>query len=306
MHVSGWLMNLTAKSLAESVDVRTMTHIARKFIHNYDLNERTGISWNISIPNQTAAKQIVKDMRDNELLLQMVNYLFELDENGMMGRKITIPHLRQISRELTKAGFIYDEEFKMFVEDPRVKRTVNWGVLRENEEYLFTFLRIDIVANSSLVRKYPDDIIHTTYSDLRSIVENAVERRNGRIWNWEGDGGLIAFYFSHKNTRAALSAMEIVHELFIYNLLRCKIKEHLKIRMAVHSGQCPFNRNYENVSSDTLKELQEIESKYTKPNSVTFSSNVHIMLDQKIAAQLDPVKSGSNSSFYRYELKLEK
>jgi hypothetical protein len=48
------------------------------------------------------------------------------------------------------------------------------------------------------VRKYPADVIEKTYEDLRLMVEGAIDKRNGRIWSWEGDGGLVAFFFSHK------------------------------------------------------------------------------------------------------------
>jgi class 3 adenylate cyclase len=178
--------------------------------------------------------------------------------------------------------------------------------LRELEEYIFTFLSIDIVGNSGLVRKYPDKMIQKTYSDLRKIVQDAVEKRNGRIWNWEGDGGLSAFYFSHKNNAASLSAMEIIHELFLYNLIRCRLDEPLRVRIAVHSGPSEFRYNFEDIKSDTIKNIEEIESKYTKPNSVTYSNNVYHMLDNILAEQLSPVKSDKDSSFFKYELKWEK
>lgn len=104
------------------------------------------------------------------------------------------------------------------------------------------------------------------------------EKRNGRIWNWEGDGGLAAFYFSQKNNSAVLSAMEIIHELFIYNMVGCRMDERLKVRIAVHSGPCQYRHNFEDISSDTIKKIVEIEFKYTKPDSVTFSSSVYLTL----------------------------
>jgi hypothetical protein len=274
--------------------------------HCSDIYKRTGYPQNLPIPNKNAAAQIVKDVRDNGLFLHFVDLLIGVSEGGLMGRKYRVPHLREILAEINKAGFLYDPEFKMFVENPRIRKTKNWGILRELEEYIFTFLSIDIVGNSDLVRKYPDKIIQKTYSDLRKIVQDAVEKRNGRIWNWEGDGGLIAFYFSHKNNAASLSAMEIIHELFLYNLIRCRLDEPLRVRIAVHSGPSEFRYNYEDIKSDTIKNIEEIESKYTKPNSVTYSNNVYHMLDNILAEQLSPIKSDKDSSFFKYELKWEK
>jgi len=305
MRVSVRLMSLTTRALAESMDVHTMTHLARRLIRNYDLHKSIGFPRNIAVPNKDAASQIVNDIKDRDLFLQFVNLLMEIRQTGLMGRKYKIPYLRDIFGEITKSGFMYDNEFKMFIENPGVRKTRNWGVLREFEEYIFTFMRIDIVSNSDLVRQYPKEVIKTTYSDLRQIVRDSIEKRNGRIWNWEGDGGLIAFYFSAKNDHAVLSAMEIIHEIYIYNMAKSKLKEPIRVRLAVHSGQCEFRNNYEDIKSETITKIIEIESKFTKPDSLTVSSNVYRMLDHMIASQLKPLKVYNNTLCYKYELKWE-
>jgi hypothetical protein len=38
-------------------------------------------------------------------------------------------------------------------------------------------------------------------------VVTAVYRRNGRVWRWEGDGGVLAFLFGDKNVQAALAGI---------------------------------------------------------------------------------------------------
>ena len=215
MRVSGWLLQLATRALAESMDVRSMIHLARRFIRNYDLYERMGFSRNMSIPNKDAARQIVRDMNESELMFDFVTMLIKIRESGLGGRKYGIPYLSEMLVEIRKAGLIYDKDSNMFLEDPRVMQTMNWGVLREFEEYIFTFLRIDIVGNSTLVRQNPKDVIQKTYSDLRTIVQTSIIKRNGRIWNWEGDGGLVSFYLSNKNLHWVMIAMEILHENYI-------------------------------------------------------------------------------------------
>ena len=305
MRVSGWLVHLTTRALAESMDIRTMTHLVRRMIPNYDIYERTGFPSNIAVPNKNAAQQIVSDLKQSELLLPFINLLIEIGDTGFMGRRYKVPHLREIVAEISKAGFVYDSQFKMFVEDSLVRKTSNWGVLRENEEYIFTLLRLDIVANSDLVRRYPQKQVQSTYSDLRIIVQSAVEKRNGRLWNWEGDGGLGAFYFSQKNNAAALSAIEIIHELFMYNHLSCTLEEPLRVRIAVHSGHCQFRNNFEEFNNDTLKQIIEMESKHTTPDTVTFSSNVYTMLDPYIAEQLVSLETSQEGMLYFYSLRWE-
>ena len=305
MRVSGWLMHLVTRALSESMDVRSMIHLARRFIRNYDIHERTGFSNNISIPNKDAAQQIVRDMCDSELMLDLVAMLIKIHEKGLSGRQYRIPYLNDMLGEIRKSGLIYDEESSMFFEDPRVMQTMNWGVLREFEEYIFAFLRFDIVGNSSLVRQNPENTIQQTYSDLRSIVQSAIIKRNGRIWNWEGDGGLVSFYFSNKNVHAVLSAMEILHELYIYNQVRCRLNKPLRVRMAVHNGLCQFRHNFEDIKSDTIKKIMHMESKCTKADTVSISSAVYQMLSQTLVYNLQQLKLDNDSPYYCYELRWE-
>jgi len=305
MRVSGWLLHLTNRALAESMDVRSMIHLARRFIRNYDLYERMGFSRNISIPSKDAARQIIQDMKESELVLEFVSTLIKIHESGLGGRKYRVPYLGEMVSEIRKSGLIYDKHTSMFYEDPRVMQTMNWGVLRENEEYIFTFLRIDIVGNSTLVRQHAEDVIKTTYSDLRTIVQTSIIKRNGRIWNWEGDGGLVAFYLSNKNIHAVISAMEILHELHIYNLVRSVLNNPLRVRMAVHSGLCQFRHNFEDIKSDTIKKIMHLESSCTKPDSISVSSAVYQMLNQTMIEQLRQVSSDTELPYYCYELRWE-
>jgi len=302
MQIGGVVIYLAARSLAESMDVHTMTHLARRLIKDYDLYERAGFPRNIAIPNKDAAYQIVKDMKDQELFLPFVKLLIDIRETGLMGRKYRVPYLRDIVTELHNAGFILDRETGIFVENPAVRKTKNWGVLREFEEYIFTFLSIDIVDNSGLVKRYPRKKIEEVYAGFRTLVQNIVEKRCGRIWNWEGDGGLCAFYFFKKNNLAAHSAMEILHELYIYNLLN-QLEEPINVRIAVHSGPCQYRHDFEKIKSDTIQKTIEIEAIYTAPNSATFSQTVYCMLDHIIAVQLIPLQTEGNGTYYSYQLK---
>lgn len=306
MKPSGWLMHLTARALTESMDVRSMIHLVRRLIPNYDLGERTGFSDDISMPDKDVAIQIVRDLTQKDLMLDFIVRLIDVQESGLGGRKYNIPHLQEILGEIRKAGLIYDEDSRMFFEDPRIRRTRNWGVLRENEEYNFTFLKIDIAGNSILVRENPADVIQTTYSDLRSIVQVSSEKRNGRIWKWEGDGGLVAFYFASKDIKAVLSAMEIVHELHLYNIMKCRLNKPLQVRIAVHSGSCRYFHNCDNIESDTIKKLIELEENCTQPDSITISKPVFNMVHQAMSQLLEPVSYGANTSYYTYRLKWEK
>lgn len=306
MQISTSLANLTARALAESLDMHTLKIVADKIFFSYDFYSKTGFSHNLAIPRQVAAKQLVNDVKDSGLFLNLIQVMVEIHSRGYMGKSFPIKNLREIISHLREKGIIYDQANKIFVEDPSVRRTKNWGTLIEGEQYHFAFLRMDIAGNSKLVREYPDDVIQATYSDFRDMVKDSVDKRNGRVWNWEGDGGLVAFFFSNKNMYATCAGMDIVHRLFLYNHTRCRLNEPLGVRLAVHSGIMDYTSSEEDLKrTDVIKTVMDMEANHTKPGTLTVSDVVVNTFCKSFLGQFNPVRIGNNRIYHNYTLRWE-
>ena len=306
MQIPSTLISLTTKALTEAMDVDAMIHLAKELVYNYDLYQRLGVHENMIIPRRDAALHIITDMVDLGLFYYLVSVLIRIQKYGFKGKMYKISHMNEILKRIDECGYIYDPENRMFVENPAMRRTKNWGALVEGVAYHLAFLRLDVAENSKLVRKYSDQIINATYTDLRKIVENSIDKRNGRIWNWEGDGGLVAFYFSNKDNLAALSGIEIINMLFIYNVLYCRLDEPLKVRIAVHSGLCMYTEDLEELmKDDVIKQTIHIESTYTKPNSLTLSNTVCSKLDPLLLNGLDDTPVDDPIRYASYSINLE-
>ena len=289
------------------MNVHDMKHLAKRIIPDYDLYKRTGFPKSFAIPSIDAAKQIVKDIIDSNLYFQLIQTLIHMNQEGFMGKRIRISYLNDIIKEIYSNGFLFDSENLIFVENPKVHKTRNWGSLQENESYSIALLSIDIIGNTRIVQKYSKEIVETTYTELDFIVQNAIDKRNGRFWMWEGDGGVIAFFFGNKNEDATLSAMEIMNNLFLYNRTICKLTEPLNIRISVHSGICEYtDKNDYFKKTGVMKTINEMEKSHSKANSICISYPVRMMLDGFIANQFLPLGSSNTSKFYRYELEWEK
>jgi hypothetical protein len=303
IRVSSSLKTACIKALC-IMDVQTIVHIATDLIPNYDIYARTGYRESMAIPGLQVAKQVVDDVIKKERFLLFVARLVQAQDKGIMGRRYRIPGLREIIKSTYALGFVFDTTNDMFVENSRHRKTRNWGVLEPGREYTITLLRLDICGNTELVRSYPKDIVENTYEDIRNIVTKTCESRNGRVWLWEGDGGIVAFCLSGKHTSAVLSAMDIVHSLFLYNRSECRLDEPLRTRIAVHAGDIEYTDNEEKMKKfELVKEIFEIE-RTTKPNTVNVSIVVKVMLDEILVSQLKPVDHRKNGHF-RYELTLE-
>jgi len=302
------LRTLSINSLTEALDIKTMLDLANIMMTGYDsdyIYNRTGFPRNMPMPPREVARQIVDDINSLNLYLDFVTVLIRLQEEGFKGRHYRIPYLRELLNDILEQGYIYESTRKMFIEDPDVRRTPNWGVLKLNEEYTISFLRVDIVGNSGLVRKYPSDLIRSTYADFRNIVTGISEKRDARIWNWEGDGGLAAFYFgSNIHQSAVLSGMEILNELFLYNRLYNQLDEALNIRIAVHSGPCNFFVNPTDLDrNETIITIKDLEQNNTDTDSLSISRTVFVMLDPLIARQFETIKRNEKTECYNYRIR---
>lgn len=302
MKVSARLQNFLVQALAQSMTVELMEQLAGRVIPGYDLHRQSGFPPQIPIPQRDAAQLIVKDMVRQGRLRRFTEVLIDVERNGIMGRSVAIRFLSRIITEIESLGFLYKEEYGLFVEGGEGLKTRGWGVLQEGLIYEFSFLRIDIAGNSQLVRKYPKAEVLKAYSDLRGLLTAVVERRDGRIWHWEGDGGIAAFLFGAKNVQAALAGMEMLLELFMYNLFRCSFAGDLHVRLAVHTGPCQFFGNFKEIRSDTLRRLEALEGQFAAPDSLIISPGVYSDMGTKLESFFRPVGTTKRNVLYQYSL----
>jgi class 3 adenylate cyclase len=306
MKVPARLSTLFVSALSQSMSVELMEKVARTVIPDYDVHERSGFPSSIPMPRADAARHILKDITREGYFLKLIEALIEVTSRGDMGREVRIPLLSRIVSEVEDQGYSYSREKGVFIEAGHGARTMGWGTLREGRSYEFALLRVDIAGSSELVRRYPKALIATVYGSLRDLVTRIAEKRDGRIWSWEGDGGLAAFYFMDKTIQATLCGMEIVHELLLQNLLSGALPEPLRVRLAVHAGPCRFLASAKESGGDTIRRVEMLESTYTAPGSLTVSPGVFTDLGSKLAPLFVPVPGPDNGSVYRYSLEWER
>ncbi len=300
------LENLVVRSLSRSLSVPHMVKLAQRIIPNYDIHARSGFPPNIPVPRVDAARQIFSDVNSRGFLLKLIESLIDVHYNGDMGREMPIQLLDRVVAEVEAQGYRYSVKEMVFVEAAHREKTMGWGTLHEGSMYEFAFLRADIVGNTKLVRTYEQDLVLGTFDRVRELIRRNVEKRNGRLWGWEGDGGLAAFYFLDKNIQATLCGMEIVHELFFFNLLQSRLPEPLAVRLAVHAGPCKFLSAGKDASNETIRRVELLEAKFTKPASLIVSPGVYTDLGGKLSKFFKPVAGPDNSPLYRYSLQWEK
>jgi hypothetical protein len=303
--VSVRLENLLVQALSQSMAVERMEKLARRVIEGYDLHRQSGFPSQIPIPQRDAAQQVIKDMVRQGQLRRFCEVLIDVDRNGIMGRPVSIRFLPRIIGEIENLGYLFSEEYRLFVEGQDGAKTRGWGVLEQGQTYEFSFLRVDIAGSSRLVRKHPKAEVLKAYADLRGLFTAVVEKREGRIWQWEGDGGTAAFLFGAKNVQAVLAGMQLLMDLFMYNLYRASFADELRVRLAVHTGPCLFLVNFKDIRSDTLQRLELIESRHAASDSLIITPGVYSDMGTKLESFFRPVPVTSQNFLYQYSLRWE-
>jgi len=72
---------------------------------------------------------------------------------------------------------------------------------------------VDICQNSELVKKYKTKIMEKVYYRLWAFLKAKLDHWEGRIWNWAGDGGILAFRGDQGVTAAVSCCLEILATL---------------------------------------------------------------------------------------------
>jgi len=303
--ISPRLQNYISQALSQSMEVTLMERLAARVIGGYDLYERTGFPANIPIPQVDAARQIAADLARSGNIHRFTELLVEVDRTGVMGRPVSIRLLPQIVKELEVLGYRFKADQGIFIEAGARGKTKGFGVLIEGKIYELSFLRIDTVGNTALVRKYSKRLVVQVYNELRRLFSRIVENRDGRLWQWEGDGGIAAFYYGNKNVQAVLAGMEMLLELFVYNLFQCPFSKPIQVRLAVHTGPCPFHENLDRIRSDTLRRLEIIESEFAENDSLVITPGVYSDMGNKLESFFKPLRVSRHNLLYQYKLKWE-
>ena len=153
-----------------------------------------------------------------------------------------------------------------------------WEDLRDGDHRLFSVLKLDVVGHSLITRNYSPSQTRDTFDALREQVDRAVAGRNGRMWGWQGDGGLIAFYEDPDTLAedAVRCGMEVIEGLEAFNREASQIEDEIRIRAAAHIGVIEYREDKGNIHSDVINFVSHLEADKAKtlPNTLSASEDV--------------------------------
>jgi len=262
--------------------------IGKEIFTKFNAHLLSGQPFGIILPTDIAAKTLVEySIQQNKLkeLTEIVINVILNQGGGIIFRKIDAEEVQDLLSQLSSYGYHFRNNHLILTDEKD-----NWGYLEENKEYYFAYLSIDIVGNSQIQLKYDKPLIEDVYGKLLKLIRVWVEFYDGKIWNWAGDGGIIAFYKDNVEEKAVFAAFKIFFEVSLFNLdpQRNKFHEPIKLRIGIHAGPSIYKENKGNILSDSINFVAHLEKNFTQTNHISISKTVYDKINHRLQKAFQP------------------
>ena len=119
--------------------------------------------------------------------------------------------------------------------------------------------------------------------ELWRFLEHKLNDYDGRLWNWAGDGGLLAFTFDGHVDRAVMCAVDIQSSLPLFNISpTTPITERVELRLGVDTGTVTFLSDTGRIISDVINYAAHLEKNATQAGYVSLSQRVCFQCSPRI------------------------
>lgn len=266
--------------LVTSLNTTQINDLGRGVDSTFDVHTVSGFSEKIVVSRQVAASCLLDYFAGDQQIIEFINFLLSRNGQRASGGIVRLRGVERLIRAMNEKGWIYNESLTRFVRDQRLSRTSDWGVLEIGREYNLIFSSIDVVHSSHLVRTNTKDSVEVTMTRLRRYLLNYIERKNGRFWNWHGDGGLVTFYGEDSVQQAVLSMIQILSYLPVFNISQNEMDNDsdIQLRIGMHYGLAEYQHDVSKITSEDIHITMEIEKNSAISNSIVITRPVHDML----------------------------
>ncbi|MFP4383003.1 MAG: adenylate/guanylate cyclase domain-containing protein [Spirochaetia bacterium] len=280
------LRNELIELIAANFNPDEMDELGTLLFSEYDSHNLIGESSHVTLSRRRAAKLLVEHAAEKDKIKDLVKLVAELDNGIFRGRRRLIDGIENYFYNLAKIGIIYNsQKRKLYFSKEEINKMKNWGTLRNGRIYPVSIMSVDIVDNSGLVRKYRSRKMEKMYFGLWNFLERKLNEYEGRMWNWAGDGGILAFALKGHQERAVKCAVDIQRSLALFNISsENPIPEFISLRIGIDTGMIKFFLETGKIVSDVINYAAHLEKKAATPGNVAVSERVASELDPKIVS----------------------
>ncbi|MCE9600145.1 MAG: hypothetical protein K8S54_19460 [Spirochaetia bacterium] len=278
------IRRMAKEFLWKSLNTDQMNYVAREADRRFDLGQVSGFGHSIVVTRQVAADVIIDFFASEDQFLHFFATCLFMEGKNASGGVIAFVSPDPIIKKLKDKQWLYDPRAGRFFKSQSQTRTADWGFLQAGQEYALTFGSIDIVGSSALARTNVPIDVESTLTRLRAFIQEQIESRNGRIWYWHGDGGVMAFHGSDGPARSVTTAVAILSYLPLFNVTQNELRPEndVALRIGIHSGLATYQTDTEKILSPDIKFTEEIEKTFAESNSIAITERAANSLPPEI------------------------
>ena len=150
-----------------------------------------------------------------------------------------------------------------------------WSEIVEGREYSFIFLYVGVDGSEELKRRYGQEELGRAMATFRAFIERCVKPCEGRMWLWNGFGGVVLFPLGDHNGAPVACAFRIQLLRPFYDVEDCPLPNALSFRMALSLGAMVYREKKTGaILSDALNSVFHLGQKFTEPGRFTLTADV--------------------------------
>lgn len=282
--ISPALRNDLVELISAGFSPDSIDELGRLTFGSYSSHEVAGEDSHITISRRRAARLLINHAERLSKLAEIIRLVAELDGGIFLGKKLQVQGIEGFFNSLARVGIVYDPgKRRLYHTREDIRALKNWGSLRDGRTYDISVISVDIVGNSILVRDHGTKAMEKLYYQLRAFLDRKLSEYDGRVWNWAGDGGILAFSFAGHVDRAVKCAVDIQTSLPLFNVSSDNpIDRHIALRTAVDSGKVRFYSDTGRIVSEIINYAAHLEKAATEPGHVSLSERTIAGTDRKI------------------------
>lgn len=284
------LVNDLTEILSQALNQEQLDAFGQLVIKGFDAHRALKLDRHVTVPKRTAASALIQLCNESRKTDDLLQLLIETDGRPVHGKVVYFTDLEAFLGRLARSGIVYDyHRRKIKRADKDLSELRNWGSLRDGKIYEISVASIDIVDNSALVRKFGNRTVEKLYHRLWDLLRFELSRYDGRVWNWAGDGGIIAFALKESQARAVKWALSVQRLLPVFNADGDNpIEESVRVRIGISTGRIKFQSDTGNIVADAINYAAHLEKQRAQPESVYISESVHEALSPRLADLFAP------------------
>ncbi len=285
-----------SEMMARSFSFKDIDEIGRDVFHSYNTHELEGVLVEITVSSLTAASRLVKECIEKKAVLQLFNYLMQIEGNYLNGKIVELHGVEDILYRLRENNYCYSSKKREIVplDNQKAKdqrKMVNWGgALRDGKLYNLTVASVDVCDHSKCVSRYGVVAMGKVFTAVYDLLFEITIQYGGRVWSWAGDGGIFAFRGKNGLRNSLHCAMAMQLAMVSFNLREeVRMQEIIRVRIGIDTGSIRFFNDVGHIVSEVINYAAHLEKKGTEPSGISVSDHVFGSLSQKFQ-RLFPVK----------------